>query len=401
MSNAKTGSGAAPLRVVLLSSGLGHVSRGVEIWMLEMLRHWPAGPERVALWSGGWVEELARDPRYRCLHTLSREHPWIARQPWSRRYVWEQQACLLKTLWRLRREPADVVYCGDPVLAWHLKRWQRWHGARVVFMNGMRLSPAWGNHLDGVHLLADPYLRQAEDELGPETRAHFFAVPHFADTAMFRPAAGGEMAEARRAFGLAAEPFLVLTVGPLGNVSGKRLEFLAREVAAVPSLRLVHAGVEEDGAAQVRREVGQALGDRIHWLGRVDRSRMADLYRAANVYSLGSLAEPFSIAILEALASGLPVVHHNDAVMCWQSGPGGRPVNMEAPGQAAASFAALVEDPGYAAQRLAARRWAEDRYAPAGIAARIVAQLATVAQRPAQPPVQGSGQRPAQAPRPS
>lgn len=364
------------MRTILLSSGLGYVSRGVEIWMLEMLHHWPASAGAVELWSGGPVAELEGDSRYHCLGALSREHPFIQRWSWSQRYCWEQQTCLLKALWRLRWHPADLVYCGDPVLTWHLKRWQKWHGASVVFMNGMRLSPHWANHLDGVHLLADPYLEQAYGELGPERRAHFFAVPHFADTAVFHPPTAAEAQAARAHFQLPSDKFLVLTVGPLGNVSGKRLDFLAAEVAAAGEpIHLVHAGVEEDGAAEVRAAVNASLGERIHWLGRVDRSRMPSLYHAANAYSLGSLAEPFSIAILEALATGLPVVHHHDSVMCWQSGPGGLPVSMLESGQAAQAFSSLLREDFYQATRQAARQWAEQRYAPDGIGERIGEQL--------------------------
>jgi glycosyltransferase involved in cell wall biosynthesis len=108
---------------------------------------------------------------------------------------------------------------------------------------------------------------------------------------------------------------------------------------------------------------------------------MATLYRAAHAYSLGSLAEPFSIAILEALASGLPVVHHHDAVMCWQSGPGGKPVDMQKPGEAAAAIQTLAHATDYAAQCAAARQWAVERYAPGAICERIVAELAEVRSR--------------------
>ncbi len=367
------------MRTVLLSSGLGHVSRGVEIWMLEMLHHWPEGGGDVELWSGGPVPTLQTDPRYRNLGSLGRENPLIRRFSWASRYRWEQQACFLKTLQRLRRRSVDVIYCGDPVLSWHLKRFQKWHGASVVFMNGMRLSPHWGNHLDAVHLLADPYLEQARMELGPSAKAHFFAVPHFADTETFRPLPENEARAARASFGLPDDRFLVLTVGPLGHVSGKRTEFLAAEVAAAgENVHLIHAGVEEDGAAEVRKQSNSLLGPRIHWLGRVERERMPALYSAAHCYSLGSLAEPFSIAILEALASGLPVVHHRDEVMCWQSGPGGIPVDMTVSGAAAKEISDLAGDSDYSGRRQAARNWAESRYRPEPICARIVAELKEV-----------------------
>lgn len=351
--------------------------------MEELFHHWPAEAGPVELWSGGPLAHLhypKGESRYRSLSGWSREHPWLARYSWGKRYEIEQLSILPKVIWKLRRSGASVVYCGDPVLSWHLKRFQRYHGASVVFMNGMRLSPRWGNHLDGVHLLADPYLEEAHLIPPAERHAHFFAVPHFADTELFYPADANARRAARQEFGLPEENYLVLSVGPLGNVSGKRLDFLAREVSAADRrVCLVHAGIEEDGAADLRRAIQELLGSRVVFLGRVDRARMSSLYRAVDCYSLGSLAEPFSIAILEALASGLPVVHHSDMVMIWQSGAGGYPVSMLEPGEAAAVFSRLALDNQEQSRKSkAARNSALERYAAPGIAVAIARQLVEV-----------------------
>lgn len=357
--------------------------RGIEVWMEELYHHWPAEAGPVELWSGGPLTELRHpkgESRYRSLSGWSREHPWLARYSWGKRYEIEQLSILPKVIWNLRRCGASVVYCGDPVLSWHLKRFQRYHGASVVFMNGMRLSPRWGNHLDGVHLLADPYLEEANLIPSAERHAHFFAAPHFADTELFFQADAETRRASRQEFGLPQDNYLVLTVGPLGNVSGKRLDFLAGEVAAADRrVCLVHAGIEEDGAVALRQAVQDLLGPRVVFLGRVNRARMASLYRAVDCYSLGSLAEPFSIAILEALASGLPVVHHSDAVMIWQSGAGGFPVSMLQPGEAAAVFSRLATDSEEQSHKArAARNSAVERYAAPGIAASIAKGLVEV-----------------------
>ncbi len=356
--------------------------------MQELFRHWRAGRDAgmehaAELWSGGPLPELRGNPGYRCLHALSRENRWIRRASWGQRYAWEQKAALFKSMWALQRRRADLIYCGDPILCWHLKRLQPLHGASVVFMNGTRLSANWANHLDGVHLIADPYLDQAREELGGRLKAHFFAAPHFVDTQLFTPPLPEETRRARASFGLPDSAFLVLTIGPLGRVSGKRTEFLAREIAKAPSrVHLAHAGIEEDGAAEVRAEIDQALPGRIHWLGPMPRDRMPLLYRCANAYSLGSLAEPFSIAILEALATGLPVVHHHDSITMWVSGPGGIPVDMTANGHAGESFRQLEASPERCAQLGgAARQWAVERYAPEAIVPDIVAQLSETRRR--------------------
>lgn len=369
-----------PLKLALISSGAGYTTRGVEIWMDELAVHLPRDLD-VELWTGGPPPKVPRTTRR--LWSLNRDHPRIAGRPWSQRYTWEQLSMLPGLVLSLRRRQRTVAYTGDPVVAWHLKRFQALHGAAVVFMNGMRLSPQWARHLDGVHLLAQPYLDAARQEVSAAEATRFFAVPHFADIARFRPPSPAERAAARTEFGLPADAFVVLTVGPIGTVSGKRLDHLAREIAAAPAALLLHAGGDEEGSEGVRLAVQQSLGARAHLVGRVPRERVHRLYQAADVYSLGSLAEPFSIAILEALASGLPVVHHRDAVMTWQTGDGGMAVSMEDVGAAARAFVTLSADPARRhAVSLAARALAESRYAPGPVCADLVTALKDVRRRP-------------------
>ena len=104
---------------------------------------------------------------------------------------------------------------------------------------------------------------------------------------------------------------------------------------------------------------------------------------AADLYSLGSLGEPFSIAILEALASGLPVVHHHDPVMTWQCGKGGIPVSMTEVGSAAAAFRHIAKDaPRWHSLSRAARQLAVDRYSPDPVCASLTAHLKRIAANP-------------------
>ena len=373
-----------PLRLALVSSGLGHELRGIEMWMADLARYLPAGVA-VEILAGGRTPQTSQMRPTRRIWNLGRHHPLLRGCSWMRRYQVEQYSALPAALLRLRMSRPAVAYCGDPLLAWNLKRFRRWHGARVVFMNGMRLTPRWLRGYDGVHLLAPQYLTEARSLLPPDQAERFFAVPHFADTAQFHPPTPAQRRAARAEWKLPPDAFVVLTVGPLGRVSGKRLDFLAGEVAAAsPTAILVSAGGDEDGADAVRAHAGRVLGARFRALGRIERSHIGSLYHAADAYSLGSLAEPFSIAIIEALASGLPVVHHHDEVMTWQTGPGGVAVSMETPGAAAAALRSLAAEPDRrAVLARAARTLAEQRYAPAQACAALEGELRRIAARPA------------------
>lgn len=349
--------------------------------MLELAQHWPASSGPIELWGGGKLP-FPSPPNYHHLRAISRDH-WLLRgRPWSERYLYEQWSLLPRTIASLRFKRAAAVYCGDPVLTWHLKRFQSWHGAKVIFMNGTRMGATWCNHMDGVHLLTETYLAEAHQELGEPMRAKFFVAPHFVDVSRFTPANPEEKFAARRRWQLPEDKFVVLTVGPLSKVGGKRLDFLAREIASadIPAV-FVHAGVSEGDAAEVQKEIQACLGERAIFLGPVDRKEIGNLYRAADTYALAALAEPFSIAILEALASGLPVVHHTFPVTTWITASGGCPVSMEQHGEAAQVFRNLYQLDGMRLRMAeAARREAESRFSPGPVAERIASSITAIAE---------------------
>lgn len=72
--------------------------------------------------------------------------------------------------------------------------------------------------------------------------------------------------------------------------------------------RLVIAGDGEHRDALEARVAELGLGEAVRFLGAVPRSEMVRLYATAQVFCLPSIYEGFPLAILEAMAAGLPVV---------------------------------------------------------------------------------------------
>lgn len=72
----------------------------------------------------------------------------------------------------------------------------------------------------------------------------------------------------------------------------------------------LHVVGEDGGGHAVVRSMARSHGieDRITLIGRVDRPRLIEEFRAADIFVLPSLFDSLPIAILEAMASGLPVV---------------------------------------------------------------------------------------------
>lgn len=121
-------------------------------------------------------------------------------------------------------------------------------------------------------------------------------IPPAIDTDRFRPASGGD------------PRYDILTVGAL--LENKRTADLVRAAALLrshhPALRVavVGAGPLEHNLRRLADDLG--VGDVVDFLG--FRDDVAVLYADAKVFALPSASEGLSIAMLEAMATGLPVV---------------------------------------------------------------------------------------------
>jgi glycosyltransferase involved in cell wall biosynthesis len=100
-----------------------------------------------------------------------------------------------------------------------------------------------------------------------------------------------------------------------------------RAVAALDDVAMVVAG---DGPlrSEVDRLAADILPGRFLRLT-VDKSRMPELYRCADVFLHTTKAESFGNVYIEALASGLPVVAHDAATTRWILGDQARLVDTE------------------------------------------------------------------------
>lgn len=101
------------------------------------------------------------------------------------------------------------------------------------------------------------------------------------------------------------------------------------------------------------RRFGESLGSRdIRFLGRVEPSAMPCLYEEADIYLNSSLTEYQPTAVLEAMASGLPVITTDcgDLPLLVQDGITGMLVSPHDPGSMAKAATVLLERQGFAQQ---------------------------------------------------
>jgi glycosyltransferase involved in cell wall biosynthesis len=128
--------------------------------------------------------------------------------------------------------------------------------------------------------------------------------PRGVDGCLFRSDRPGRLV-VRRALGFQAEDVVIAYVSRIAvekNV-GFLADALSRVAAHRPAVRFLFVG---DGPA--RSEIERRLGPHARFVGYQSGEDLADHYAAADLFAFSSLTETFGNVVLEALASGLPVV---------------------------------------------------------------------------------------------
>jgi glycosyltransferase involved in cell wall biosynthesis len=142
----------------------------------------------------------------------------------------------------------------------------------------------------------------------PEDR--IWSLPNGVDTDHFRPLGSPERAAQRRQLGFPEGPWAVFT-GRLSPQKG--LEVLLRAwpqvLAHSPRAQLILVGEGESRPALESLSSSLGILQSVHWVG--TRADVAPYLQAADVYVFPSRGEGMPVALLEALAVGVPVVATN------------------------------------------------------------------------------------------
>lgn len=306
-----------------------------------LTEHGPRGVGRLApaLWrQAGLVRDLAAD-RIDVFHGLSNELPlWIERSATAG----------VVTIHDLIFERYPELY---PVIDRRIYRWKfrsAAERARLV----VAISEQTGRDVHERYGIPWSRIRVVYQGCHPAFRA---------------PIPPERLAEVARRHGLA--PGFVLQVGTIER--RKNLLLTARAVASLPGVSLVAVGRSTAYAREVldlvRRE---GLEERVRLLRGVTTEELAALYRLAAVVAYPSVFEGFGLPIVEALASGTPVVTTRGGVFPEAGGPGSAYVDPDRPEELRATLAGILADPDRrAAMRAAglvhAERFRDERIADA------------------------------------
>jgi glycosyltransferase-like protein len=163
--------------------------------------------------------------------------------------------------------------------------------------------------------------RQWQEILRDEYGVAAEVVPNGVDRSRFGPIGAGRRAELRRQAGLSFrdERMLFLSVGGLEPRKGslhlvRALAEVRRRVEPAPVLAVLgghsfqdYRAYRDACLAEIER-LGMRLGEDVVQLGTVSDADLPGWYRAADALAFPSTKEGFGLAVLEALASDLPVV---------------------------------------------------------------------------------------------
>src|SRR5512139_2534910 len=225
---------------------------------------------------------------------------------------------LLTALWREVRA-AEVVHMHGLLYlsSWCALLWAWWFRTPVVVTEHVGFVPYQSPWLNWVQRLAlaiaaPVFLRTADAVVALNPRVHQWLagltpyperlhfVPNGVDTDRFRPATDAERQLARQQLGVVSARPVALFVGRF--VQKKRIDLLLD--AADGSFELLLCGPGELPAGP--RPAA------LHVVGNVDHDRMPEVYRAADAFVIPSHGEGFPVAVMEGMASGLPVVAVRD-----------------------------------------------------------------------------------------
>ena len=156
-------------------------------------------------------------------------------------------------------------------------------------------------HADAIACVS-PSLRQDLVTRGLVSATEVSILPNTVDPTFFRPPHGSE-ATPKPDRG----PFHLVTVTRL--VPTKGIDTLLRAMARVPgavTLTVVGEGPEATALQQLTERLD--IEDRVRFTGGLDRTGVRAAYWSANAFVLPSRAETFGVVLLEAMATGLPVI---------------------------------------------------------------------------------------------
>jgi len=323
--------GLIDMKIAVVSSGLGHVSRGAEVWAESLAIELNKRGIDVTLFKGGGKEDRPFERKVPCLRRDSMLSRWASLM--TRHFFWrwglgspyglEQVTFALNLIPILLRQKFQIVHTQDPWIALMIERKMKSSGVKVILAHGTEEDFSFLLNFQYVQELTQHYL-DIDRRRGLPKGKKWFAISNFVDCEKFKP---GDVAVARRRLNIPDDKFVILDVAAIKAVH-KRIDYLIDETAILkkeyPQIFFLVAGAVTNDTARLEQLGRSRLGADMLFLKNIPSDEMPYVYQAADLFTHGAFYEMMPIAILESLSSGLPVIANKNTVFDWIIGDGGQ-----------------------------------------------------------------------------
>ena len=191
-------------------------------------------------------------------------------------------------------------------------------------------------------------------------------IPHGIDTNQFHPKNAHKRNELRRALGVKEDEPMIFAVQRLHpRKRTSQLILAAAEVLkSLPSAKFIIGGRGREMEQLQKLIVSLKLQDSVKLIGYIPDSELPFYYAAADIFALHTLYEGFGIVVIEAMASGLPVVTTNVGGMddIVEDNGAGIIVPPNNPSEMAEAILTTLEAKKHQRYAEHARRAAEEKY---------------------------------------
>jgi glycosyltransferase involved in cell wall biosynthesis len=326
------------VKIALISCGLGHVKRGIETWTDDLGQALQECGINVTVYKGAGKRDRPYEKVIPCLKRNDRLSRWLVkympgfcwRMGLGSGYQLEEATFTWSIFLELMRQQYDIIHTQDPHIADNIRKMRKLRliRSKEILAHGTEEPFEFLGKFDYLQHLAPFHLE--------ETRSHgyrgrrWFAIGNFIDTDVYHPNIGRSL---RMELGIPDRAFVVLCVAAIKK-GHKRIDYLIQEISRInhPDVVLVVAGSHGEQTEELMQLGQEKLGSRVVFLANFPHDRIQQVYAMADLFTLTSLKEMMPIALLEALACGLPAIVHQYPVEEWMIGEGGESIDMQKEG---------------------------------------------------------------------
>lgn len=312
------------IRVAVIAPGLGHVSRGVETWFNAYLQEFVKKDNLELIVFGGGKNFNIAGVTYVHVPCIKRQwftkFPSIGRLHLKHSHSYESLTFALMLGPLMLWHSIDIAFFSDfpfTLVPLKLYRALRNKNLKTVFTPGGGIGFFYSRFFTADVVTA----------IEPTTHKLFskkfnsVLIPPGVDHSAFKP-----QPEARTQLGLPTNQLIIFSSSAFDPI--KRIDFLITAVSKMPNTLLLLASTGPQ-RAYLEKLGKELLGERVRFLGVLDKPTLAKYYAASDVFCLPSKAEPFGLVSVEAMASGTPVVTSNTDVQRWIVAEGGACIDIE------------------------------------------------------------------------